>query len=377
MNTIDTSRMDFDLRRQLNADEQGPAAPTISDHSSSASQEGIDVDRLFLNNMRPQQATDFLAQHINRRLGKQFAIQPLQTPAFVQNYDNTAATANRILQMANHAFHKISGEQGISAAASKVRNQIDQGYNEAMQNFSVFGKLAPETQDSLSAVRELLDNAYQHAPLNGDVEQTQNLFAQAHSVSSSLNSSLSIETAEGDVITIELSHSLSQTTSTIRGDNGRHQLNIAQRENSENFELNINVEGNLNEEEKAAVAQLVQQLSQVEQQQNLGHEQAAQQQADSLVYDRSIISAFNFSQQEVTTEKTVELTSNQPARLTSESTTPAETNILQEIEDKYQQLPVKNLHQTVIAIMKRLQEFRELLDNSVSKATENQPAVQA
>lgn len=357
MNITDIhNRLDTDIRQHTPAGTR-PAQTTGDD--SSRSNNLNNVDRLFLNNLKPQQATDFLAQHINRGLREGFQLNQPTPHGFVDESGNPRAAINQIIQTANQALRKLIPDHGVESAAQQVRGNVDQGYSEAIDIFSVFGNIAKETRERLAEARDMLDKAYQQAPLNGNVAETEALFIDSSRHSSQSSTSLSIETADGDIVTIDLSHSLEQSSSQFSYETAGKSLNYRESEKNESIEINIHVKGNLDEDEKKAIGQLVKQLNQVGNQHDNGQQQDALQLAGNLSYDSSIIKSFDYAH-------SVEDSSENASYTQQQTSTPlaVEEAPVSNIIETYSFLPFKDMRMAVNAILEKLAEFRASLDES-------------
>lgn len=366
MNTIDTNSLNPNSRQAIDGKQEQTSTQVDKRHHPD--RDHVNVDKLFLNNMRPQQATDFLAQHINRRLGERFSVAPANTGSYLDNFNGAIAAANRILQTASQAFNKLSETAGIPHAANQVREEIDRGYSEALGAFNAFGRIAPETSDSLNQVRELLDRSYQHAPLNGDIGQTQQLYGQSDEYRLESSTSLSLETAEGDIVTIEISRDYSQINNSFNTRNGERDYKLSQRERNESIDIRVNVKGELSDEERESINHLVQQLNQVTQQHDEGHDVAMQQKLENLSYDQRIISQFTFNHQIEETYASAEFHHEGEAIPTNTGSNTVNPDVdIEKLEGAYQHLPLKDLHQAVLQIMEKLREFQQLLSGTASQ----------
>ena len=320
------------------------------------------LDKLFLDKLRPQQASSFLAQHINRGLRENFQLEQPQHRGFANQSEEPRTAINQIIQTASQALRKLIPEHGVESAAQKVRDNIDQNYNEATDIFGVFGNLAKETRQRLQEARELLDKAYQQAPLNGDARETEELFVNSRQYTSQTNTSLSIETTDGDRITIDLSHSLERSSKQLTYDTNGKSLSYRENQKNESYQLNIHVEGNLDEDEKKAVGQLIKQLNEAGEQHDKGNSQDALKLAGELAFDSNIIKSFDYEKSTGSSLENTSYIQQQTATPLSVEEAPV-SNIIQE----FSFLPFKDMRKAVQAFLDKLAEFRVSLDETLSK----------
>ncbi|MDH5543974.1 MAG: hypothetical protein OEZ43_00185 [Gammaproteobacteria bacterium] len=349
--------LDTEIQRQ--ARQSADSLQTRADvNREGGSQSTPHLDKLFLNTLRPSQATEFLAQHMGKRINENYQLTPaLNEQRFGHETSGAAGVVNKIIQLANHAMRKLAPEMGIPAAAYDIRKQIDSGYSDALDIFGVFGQLDEDTQSSIRDVRDLLDRAYQHAPLNGHPDNTSALLFQGERISTSVSTQFEIETADGDRVTISLEQLNEQTNSSVSYGEGLSQVNVRSGENTQSIDVKITVEGDLSDEEKASISKLVGQLTDASDRFDNG--ESAEEIAASLNLGDELIKNFNFSH---FTDQQIENVKG----FSESSSTPVQTAEIEPVlPDEYGNIPVNDLQRTVLSILSRITEFREALEKSL------------
>ena len=229
------------------------------------------------------------------------------------------AVAENVLKFVETAVMKAKGEgaddEALKEMMSKARQGVDEGFAMAREELEGMGEMNDELSDGIDKSYDLIQNGLDRfqqrlfgegpgqvgAP--GQV-QGQAFVGAASEINYSLNksSSISIQTQDGDTVTIDFAEALryqrSEAYAAYQGQNEDGSVTSAEayslsesRYHAVGF--SFSVEGELDEGEKEAIAELVQDVSKLADEFFNGDLDKAFEQATQLGFDESELSGFS------------------------------------------------------------------------------------
>jgi len=117
-------------------------------------------DHLFLNNIRPEQAREFLLNHINRKLEVSSPLPVRGVADYSEDVSSTNETSNQIIASVNRALNIDS--QNSTEKIDEVTNNLNSGFAEAreiLKNLNILRReFLTEFHDIQKNVNGFLDN---------------------------------------------------------------------------------------------------------------------------------------------------------------------------------------------------------------------------
>ena len=103
-------------------------------------------DHLFLNNIRPEQAREFLLNQINRKLEVSSSNQTKNVSEYTENNVETGEdTTHQIIASINQTLSNLNDSSGLnSEKIATVANEVNSGFNETRQIFQNLNVLRDE-----------------------------------------------------------------------------------------------------------------------------------------------------------------------------------------------------------------------------------------
>ncbi len=250
-------------------------------------------DALFLNNIRPDQAREFLQSSISRSINDHFSKpQSAQAsqPTFVRNFPTAEATASYIIDDITQATSTIPTQNqantsktlgALEAPASNLEsliNKIQDGFQQAKEALDQLGALTPgftpefeQIQQTVNGYLQFLsdpeNNTAPSAPISpasnpaGNNISTSEVSASYESYQSSSQASIQIETRDGDIVTIDLANSFNQqqSSASLQSNNqsGSFSGYVYEANSETRNSFAFTVSGSLDEGELKAISALV------------------------------------------------------------------------------------------------------------------------
>lgn len=177
---------------------------------------------------------------------------------------------------------------------------IDQGFSEAQGTLEGLGAFGDDVAKNLTRTRQLVEAGVDRIRATGQqLENTSSASQIEHlSVEHSRQAAIEVRTQEGDIVTIEVSKSMSAEKTAYHALAANDQEMVAVRgvEQSRSAEVSLefNVQGDLSEEEHDAIADLMKDMDKVAERFFNGNINAAFKQAHQLGFDNEQIAAFSF-----------------------------------------------------------------------------------
>jgi len=211
---------------------------------------------------------------------------------------------------------KLESDKAGGASQEELLQRLDQGlkgfikgFNEAKDIIEGMGLLTPKLAGEIGETYELVTEGVEalRDGING-VETAPNNVSQLtlggeHSESQSF--SLELTTQDGDRVSIDISRSSqSSFASSLETGIGSSSLSVSQQSNTSSS-FNLNVTGDLDEGEMAAINQLLQDVDQIASEFFQGNLDEAFNQALELNIDREELSSLNLQLQKTTTTSAI------------------------------------------------------------------------
>ncbi len=247
---------------------------------------------LFLNELKPQQARDFL---VSRLLKKLDATSLPNINNQNQNFVNNASprdTANNIITSLNKFNQKSENPEAPSASINKLSNILHSAIDETTSTLNNVNALTPEIASEFEKIFNDVTSFINSLNNRGNETISSSSFSQYQS-KSELN--IQIETADGDIVTIDIAKSLAaeNRSSTYSNSDGNGQFDSSYME--KNSSLSYSVIGDLDEEEVNSINMLIEQISKTTLQYEKGNVNAALQLAHNLKLEGDTLKAFEFN----------------------------------------------------------------------------------
>ncbi|GAA0823680.1 hypothetical protein GCM10009111_33700 [Colwellia asteriadis] len=204
------------------------------------------------------------------------------------------------------------GDEKLTELFDQARSGVEQGIGDALEVLKDSESLTEDIETGIEKSRDLINTKIDelHQQVFAPEEAIENILStNESSISKSQTSSVSIVTAEGDRINIDFSASQGKN---INEQSSSNSYQVEQTFYSErNF--SYSVEGDLNDDEKAALGQLIEEVREVQHQFFTGDIEKAFEKATELNVESSQIASFsmNLTQQTSVSQKYSEVANNQ------------------------------------------------------------------
>ncbi|GDY27650.1 hypothetical protein AHAT_35400 [Agarivorans sp. Toyoura001] len=218
----------------------------------------------------------------------------LPKPQQVSVFDAEEVARNVLNFVASSLYSaKQSGmsEDKLAEMMAQARKGVDIGFESAREELSDAGILNEELEKGIDKSYDLIQDGLEKIE-EGDYEIQSAPIASQLAMSSSQSASMQLETAEGDKVTISYG---SQLAASYSESGSSYQASFASQQ-----QFSFSVEGDLNEDELAAIADLIKQVDEVGQQFFSGDLDKAFDQALTIGFDEQQLVGFavNFQQQQ-------------------------------------------------------------------------------
>jgi len=267
-------------------------------------------DPVFLNNIRPAQAREFLHNNIGRSISDYAAKSQPGQSAFARSFPNAETTASQIIDTIGQAANTIpktnpgnpaSETQGKSLA--DLVNKIQDGFRQTKEALNQLGALSSGFAPEFDKIQERVNNFLQF--LSDPENNTSQIASSYESYQRDSQARIQIETRDGDIVTIDLANSLNQqqSNSTIQSNNQNGDQNRrfsgyvyeAYSEAANSFSFTVS--GNLDEGELKAINALVGDIAKTIGQFEKGNIDAALNIAKNIDTQSAELDSFSFNVQ--------------------------------------------------------------------------------
>lgn len=212
-----------------------------------------------------------------------------------------------------------AGDEKIANLFQQARDGVEQGFAAATEELDEIGMLNDELEEGINKSRNLIDQGINNLEKNlrPEADQPSNKVESFVSASYSASgfsaqentSSLSITTADGDVVTISFNDYLENSQNQqfnyaasydAQGSSTQYNYSYGQTSYREtNFSYSI--EGSLDDAEKQAIGELLKGISKIENDFFSGNLDKALEKALTLGFDQNELSGFNLELRQTTT----------------------------------------------------------------------------
>lgn len=227
--------------------------------------------------------------------------------------------ANNVLSFVEKAVMKAKGkgadDEHLSGMLDKARQGIDDGFGQAREELAGMGQDTDEVNEGIDKSYEAIQQGLarfeeklfgtqaspQEVGQAGQMNALGQMSATEINYSLSKSSSIAIQTNDGDMVTIDFAEALAYQRSELnaayasQNDDGSTSA-VGYSETSESryhaVGFSFSVEGELDEDEKAAIGELVQNVSELADEFFNGDLDKAFEQATQLGFDESELSGF-------------------------------------------------------------------------------------
>jgi len=249
-------------------------------------------ETLFLNKLKPQQARDFLVSRLLKKIDAASSSPNFNTNN--QNYANNASprdTANNIISSLNRLNQNPENTESSGVAINRLFDILYNAIDETVNTLEKVSALTPEITSEFENIFN--DVASFISSLgNRNSESVSSSFSQYQS-KSQIN--IQIETADGDVVIIDIAKSLATENSTLAYSNNESNGQFNSSHMEKNSSLSYSVVGELDEDEVNSINKLVEQISKTTLQYEKGNVDAALKLAQNLKLDGETLKAFEFN----------------------------------------------------------------------------------
>lgn len=112
-------------------------------------------DHLFLNNIRPEQAREFLLSHINRKLEVSESNPSRGIADYIGNANSSEETSNQIAISIRRALSTSSADLPNQAERiASITNEVNDGFTEARQIFTNLNSLRSEFLNDFESIQK-------------------------------------------------------------------------------------------------------------------------------------------------------------------------------------------------------------------------------
>ena len=221
--------------------------------------------------------------------------------------------ANNVLSFVEKAVMKAKGkgadDQALAGMLDKARQGIDEGFGQAREELAAMGQDTGEVNEGVDKSYDLIQKGLERFEEKlfgpgeaGQLNALEQLSETEINYSLSKSSSISIQTNDGDTVTIDFAEALAYQRSEMTGayasnneDGSTTSGAFSQLSESRYHAVgfSFSVEGELDEDEKAAIGALVQDVSELADEFFNGDLDKAFEQATQLGFDENELSGFS------------------------------------------------------------------------------------
>ena len=247
-------------------------------------------EALFSNKLKPQQARDFL---VSRVLKKIDATSPANINAQNKNYTNNASprdTANNIIASLNKLSQKSMNTEMPSISINRLSDILHSAIEETRNTLDKVNALTPEITSEFESIFNEVTNFIDSLGNRSNESVSSNFYQYQ----SNTQINIQIETADGDVVTLDIAKSLAIENSSMAYSNRESSGQVSSSYMEKNSRLNYTVVGNLDENEINSINKLIEKISKTTSQYEKGNVDSALKLAQNLKLDGDTLKAFEF-----------------------------------------------------------------------------------
>lgn len=270
-----------------------PVSPKSPETDSRAPKpKTIPSDYVFLNQIRPEQAREFLLSRIGQSVTEVVPQTKPAVPAFSRGLPDASSTSSQIIENIGQAASSIGKDNAATTTTLKdLVESVQKGLKQAKESLANLNVLSQgfdtEFNSIESSVNRFLDQL--QSP------QTTEIAASAESYQTSSQASIQIETRDGDIVTIDLSNSTSQQQQSASLQTNDYSGYIYEASSASSNSLSFSVSGELDESELNAISNLVDDIAKTVGQFEKGNVNAALEMSKKIDSQSEELSGFSFN----------------------------------------------------------------------------------
>ncbi len=184
--------------------------------------------------------------------------------------------------------------QNHPEAKDDIKKGFERGFHDAREMLQGMGFLKGDVKKDIEHTQQLVEKGLNKMG-NHDTPPVavSKMQFQAVSTFSSQSTEIEIETQEGDKVTISFNHTFSSSQSAFEVQSEQGSLSAFSQSSSMNSELNVSVNGDLNDDEFQAISDLMQQVNEISNSFYNGNLNAAFEQAQNVGFNMDQLSGFS------------------------------------------------------------------------------------
>jgi len=244
-----------------------------------------------------------LSQKVLNSLAQLLGINVEEQTSPYQSDDSSAEHAagqilSSITKLKDRFLETNPSPEAIVNFNQQILEGVERGFNDAKEALQALGKLdeavLAEISKTIEIVKQKLNSERSSNDTEVQVGTIEKLQAMFVSVEESQSTSIQVRTQEGDVITINISRASSASLGFASYDSANLQFSAIEKQSASQVSLSYVVEGDINEEEKIAIENLLKGIDKVSDKFFDGKVEQAFNKAVDLGFDTSQIAAFSF-----------------------------------------------------------------------------------
>lgn len=248
-----------------------------------------------------------LNQRVIDSLNNVLAEDGLSVPSVEQYNDYTPdKVAGRILSFVEAGIAQAEGDEAKQERLEQARAGIEQGLTEAREILDGLGVLQGEIKENVDRTANLLKDGLDRIGerISSGDEPAVAMLRQM-SRAQERTASVQIETRDGDRVTIDISRSRSMTRTMMAAEDEDGRVRAMSVERERSASLSYSVQGELDEDERAAINDLLKDLDKISRKFFNGNVEQAFNKAMKLDYDQDELAAFSFSAEQTVSRQAV------------------------------------------------------------------------
>jgi len=253
-----------------NALFQNPLTSKQSGTQSLQNQNRIDQHMdLSSGVISPDMTQKILQKEIASKLEERFKMEGIELKGLNADDFTPDKVADRILSFVEAGVSRGADDEEKKELLEKARKGVEQGFKEAKEILDAIGVLNGKVKEDIDKTYDLIQAGFDKMG-NPEAKENEgevgliNKAALAQSeMTESRKTSVEILTQDGDRVTIDLSRQQSESSSQFYASNGEQSIYGASYSSSSYTNIEYQVNGELDKDEKAAIDDLLKQLNSV------------------------------------------------------------------------------------------------------------------
>ncbi|MDH5378206.1 MAG: hypothetical protein OEX00_07785 [Gammaproteobacteria bacterium] len=208
----------------------------------------------------------FIAENIVDAIMEGSEVDSNNTPYPQPAANSPIGVVNQIVDAARrllHYFEQSSSDAPETSPTEAVQNKLDTGFSRVEESLSQLTNVTEELLAELQAIRNAVDEQLQQ-PLNTEGNTSVSFSAAGHEAyNMKSRTSIEIKTQEGDIVTIDLAQRARYDSTSLATQSSGKSLFAHESRLRTDSQLHIRVKGDLNEEERKAIEDVVRNINQL------------------------------------------------------------------------------------------------------------------